>query len=345
MTRFALALAAFAFSAASAQTESRTLRGKDVAIYNLVGRLKAVAGTGDAVKVEITRGGADASKLKIESGELRSRETLRIIYPSEDIVYPNLRGSSRTEIRVNADGTFGDGGDWRDRDRTIIRSRGDGLEAYADLTVSIPKGQRIALHLAVGRVEVTNVEGDITVDVSSADVDVSGAKGVLTLDTGSGRVDVRNVTGDLEVDAGSGGITIDKVTGGIINLDTGSGSVEASEIDVKEFRADVGSGGVRVMGLKSPNVTVETGSGSTTIELLSPVDRLNVESGSGGVTIRAPANLSAEIDAETGSGGFQSDFEILSRRLGRRHVEGTIGDGRGRIRLESGSGTIRLLKR
>jgi lia operon protein LiaG len=89
---------------------------------------------------------------------------------------------------------------------------------------------------------------------------------------------------------------------------------------------------------------VETGSGGATLELLSNVERLNVETGSGGVTVRAPATLSAEVDIETGSGGFQTDFEITTRRLSRNHVEGRIGDGRGRVRLEAGSGTIRLLK-
>jgi lia operon protein LiaG len=345
MRRFASAIAlSLLATSAVAQTENRTVKGKDVAIYNLVGRLRAVAGTGDAVSVDITRSGADASKIKIATGTLRGRETLRIVYPREDIIYPDLRRGSRTTINVNEDGTFGDGNDSRWDDRITIRGSGTGIEAYADLVVKIPKGQRISLNLAVGRVEVANVEGEVMVDVSSADVDVADLKGILNLDTGSGRVGVRNVTGDVIVDAGSGGITIDRVSGGILDLDTGSGSVEISGVDVKELKADVGSGGVRIMALKSPNVTVETGSGSAYLELLGVVERVSVESGSGGVTIRAPANLSAEIDAETGSGGFSSDFEILSRRFGRRHVEGTIGDGKGRIRLESGSGSIRLLK-
>ena len=66
--------------------------------------------------------------------------------------------------------------------------------------------------------------------------------------------------------------------------------------------------------------------------------------GSGGATIRVPATVSAEIDAETGSGGFSTDFEVVTRRLGRNHISGRIGDGKGRITIEAGSGTVRLLK-
>ena len=331
----------------TAATEQRSIRGAQVAIYNLAGRVRAVPGTGDAVVVEIARGGADASKLKIESGSLRGRETLRIVYPSDRIVYAEMRYRARTSVHVRPDGTFSDGGDWnewRDRDRVEIRGAGDGLVAHADLTVRVPKGQKIELFLAVGRMEIQNVEGDLLVDVASADVDISGTKGPLSLDTGSGRVSVRDVTGDVSLDSGSGGLTLDRVKGTSLRIDSGSGGVEATDVEVTELNAEVGSGGLRLYKVKSPVVTAETGSGGVTIELIAEVQRLNVETGSGGVTIRVPATLSAEIDAETGSGGFSTDFEVTTRRVGRNHITGRIGDGKGRISIEAGSGSVRLLK-
>ena len=341
----ALAFAALLATPVSAQTESRTIKGSTVAIYNLVGKMRAVAGTGDAVVVEITRTGADAAKLKIETGPLRNRETLRIMYPSDRIVYPDMRGS-RTNMNVRADGTFSDGSwDDRDRDRVEIRSYGPGLEAAADIVVRVPRGQKIELFLGVGRMDVANVEGDLYVDVASAEVDVAGTKGNLNLDTGSGRVAVRDVTGDLNIDTGSGGITLDRIKGNVLRLDSGSGGVQASDIDVKEFNVDVGSGGLRVYRMKASDLNVDTGSGGAQLELLSAFDKLIVDTGSGGVTVRAPATLGAEVDVETGSGGFQTDFEIVTRNFGRNHVQGRIGDGRGRIHIEAGSGSVRLLKR
>ena len=72
----------------SAQTEKFTLPGSDIAIYNLVGEIRAEAGTGSDVTVEVTRGGPDAAKLKVETGMIRSRNTLRVIYPDSRIIYP-----------------------------------------------------------------------------------------------------------------------------------------------------------------------------------------------------------------------------------------------------------------
>src|SRR3954466_11817650 len=149
---------------ASAQTEQRTVRGATVAVYNLAGHLRAVAGTGDAVTVDITRGGHDGAQLKVETGEIRGRQTLRIGYPSDRIVYPDMQNSNTT-MQVRDDGTFSEGGgDSFGRDRVSIRSYGPGLEAFADLVVHIPRGQKTQLYLGVGRVDVTNVEGDLVVD-------------------------------------------------------------------------------------------------------------------------------------------------------------------------------------
>src|SRR5476651_2451945 len=75
-------------SLATAQGVERfPLEGRDVAVYNLVGTMKVEGGAGDRVVVEVTRIGADAAQLKIETGELRGRNSLRIHYPADRIVY------------------------------------------------------------------------------------------------------------------------------------------------------------------------------------------------------------------------------------------------------------------
>lgn len=337
-----LLLSAVAAVPALAQTEQHSLSGPRVAVYNLVGTIRAEAGGGGEVAVQVTRRGRDAGRLSIQTGAIGGRETLRIVYPAERIIYPEL-GRSRIRMDVRRDGTFSDQWDGR-RDDVEIRRDGSGLEAHADLVVRVPKGKRIELFLGVGRMDVANVEGEIVVDAGAAEVTVTGTRGILNLDTGAGRVSVRDVAGDVTVDAGAGGVSLDRIRGDVLVIDSGSGGIQGSDIEVRELRADVGSGGFRFIRTKAPSVEIETGSGGAHLELLSDVQRLDVEAGSGGVTIRAPATLDAEVSIETGSGGFHSDFEIVTRRMGRNNVQGRIGAGRGRIDIESGSGTIRLLK-
>ena len=68
-----------------AAQERKTIPGPDVAIYNLAGIMKLEAGSGADVAVEIARGGRDGGKLTVATGEIRGRQTLRVIYPEDDI--------------------------------------------------------------------------------------------------------------------------------------------------------------------------------------------------------------------------------------------------------------------
>lgn len=334
-------------SIAGAQTERRTLPGDRIAIYNLAGRLRVQAGSGSAVTVDITRGGRDGSRLTLASGDIRGANTLRVVYPSDRIVYPDMGYRSRTDLRVNGDGTFDDhnnGRDWYREDRVEIRGSGTGLEAFADLLVSVPKGQRLSVHWGVGEATVSNVDGDLNISVASARISTEHTRGYLNLDTGSGAVSVVDAQGDVNLDTGSGSVTVDGVKGNDLSMDTGSGTLTVSNVDVKILKGDVGSGGMRLTRVKAARVNLDAGSGGIDLDLASTLEELNVDAGSGGVTVRMPATQGATVDVETSSGGIESDFEVQTTRFGRQRLRGQIGDGKGRIRIESGSGRVRLLK-
>jgi hypothetical protein len=121
-----------------AAQEVHQLAGADVAVYTLAGRVQVVRGTAADVVVRITRGGAGASQLRIETGPIAGRSTLRVVFPDDEIVYPAMGRRSSTTMSVRADGTFGDG-NGRSGDRVRVRGSGSGLEAWADL---VDRGSR-----------------------------------------------------------------------------------------------------------------------------------------------------------------------------------------------------------
>ena len=357
---FAAAALLVAYARADAQTERRVLSGEQVAIYNLAGKLRVESGGGSEVVVEVMRGGRDGDRLRLEEGTIRGYQTLRVVYPSDRIVYPELGRGNRSTITVRDDGTWGNelsrgdrsergdrsSRDYPDRERNQVEisSAGSGLEAYADLRVLVPRGQRLVIHNAAGDARITMVDADLAVEVASSTISADRTRGRLSLDTGSGSVSVSDAQGDVDLDTGSGGVTITGVRGGNLKMDTGSGSIRGGDIDVSDLKADVGSGGVHLERVRASRVDVDAGSGGTELELLSPIDQLKVEAGSGGVTVRLPATLSATVDLETGSGGIDTDFSVQVTKFEQHHIVGRIGDGRGRIKIEAGSGSVRLLR-
>ncbi len=304
----------------AAQSPQRyDLGGAEVEIYNLVGSARLEAGSGNTVQVEVTTGGADAGKLKVET----EGGTLRVRFPGDRIRYSRMEHGGSTTIRVDEDGTF-DGQHHGGRRVRISRDEGD-LEAWADLRITVPAGRSVELHLAVGRIAAANVNGRLRIEAAAAPVTVAGGKGDLSVTTASR--DVR----------ASGG-------NGPARLSTGSGEIEVSTWSGGDIEAETGSGDVRLSKVRATDVGVQTGSGNVTLELQSVVQSLDVETGSGDVSIVAPPSTSAKLEIATGSGDIESDFPLAVTRSGRHHLTGTIGDGKGRVSVGTGSGGVRLLR-
>lgn len=318
-----------------------SLSGDEVAIYNLAGTAEIVRGRGPDVIVRVRRGGDDAAQLDVEVDRIDGREVLRIIYPGSRIVYSELGRRSQNTVRVAADGTFGGR---RRGDRVTISGSGRGLEAWADLEIMVPAGKSVSVYISAGAANARGVEGDLTIDTGSGRVTAFDITGSVNVDTGSGSVEIRNVTGDVMVDTGSGEVEINDVRGREVNVDTGSGGVTGSGITAESVEIDTGSGNIELAEVNASSISLDTGSGSVYVELLRDIDNLEIDTGSGSVTVVLPADVGAEIDLETGNGGIDLDFPVTVRRAARDHVVGRVGDGRGRIHIDTGSGSIRLVQ-
>jgi hypothetical protein len=296
-----------------AQTETIALSGSSVAVYNLAGTVSIAAGSGSDVTVTVRRAGADAERLELRTGAVDVRrgdqgevETLRIVYPADRVRYDGMRGT--TQLRVREDGTFWGGG-WNGREgrRVEISNRGGGLEASADLEISVPRGKRILVALAAGAIDARNVAGD------------------LYLDTGSGNVEARAI----------GGATL--------SIDTGSGDVTVADAEVREVEVDTGSGNVTLLGLRTGRVGVDTGSGDVTVETAAGSASIGVDTGSGDVTVSVPADYAGEVRLETNSGRMTTELPITLLRRSDDEIAGRIGEGgSARIEVDTGSGDIRI---
>ena len=327
-------------TALSGQEDFRLPSGR-AAVYNLAGAVEIVPGSGGDVVVQVMAGGSDARQLEFDVFEVDGREALVIRYPGDEIRYPEMGRRSRTQIRVNDDGTFfGDS----DRSRTRrVDIRGDnGLEAWADLRISVPRGSDFALFLAVGETTLTDVDATTLIDTGSGAVYAQGAAGSLSIDTGSGEVVVEGCSGNLNVDTGSGRVEVRDIRGDEVIVDTGSGEVVANQITAESVNIDTGSGSIEASSVSAADVILDTGSGAVEVELLADVDNLEIDTGSGSVTLWVPENIGARVEMDTGSGGIELDIPLEVREVKRDYVRGTLGDGDGRIIVDTGSGEIRI---
>ena len=337
LSRLALSTAAaFALAAPLAgQTERFSLTGRAAAVHNLAGEVTVAAGSGNAVVVEITRGGQDARQLRVT----RDGDAVRVAYPGDRIVYARMGADSRTTLQVRRDGTLG-GGPAGSR-RVTVAGAGQGTRAWADVRVLVPAGRAVSVHHGVGTVQVANVDGRVQVEGASATVRTQGTRGALVVDVGSGAVDVRDAQGEVTVETGSGRMTLTNVRGTTLRANSGSGGVTGSGLRAETLGVEVGSGSISLSGVNARDVSLETGSGAVTLGMESDAN-LDVETGSGGVTVTVPRAFGAELDIDTGSGGITVDLPVTDRRSSRGSYTGRVGDGNGTVRIQTGSGGVRL---
>ena len=334
-----------AYPLGAQQAERHRLAGNDLAVYNLVGTLTVGPGTGPDVVVEVTRGGADAAQLRVEIGMVRGRNTLRILFPDDDIVYSRDgrrgRGGWNTTLRVNDDGTFGHG--QNEGRRIRISSRGDGVNAWADVRVLVPGGKSLRAGLGAGQVTANGVTGDLWLQASAGDIDVTETAGRLRLESGSGGISLAQGSGTISVHTGSGEIGLSDVKGDRLHGGSGSGSLTLRGADFERVELQTGSGSIRASAVTARDIELSTGSGGVSVEALTRPDRVEVETGSGSVTVTLPENFGATVRLETGSGGIDlGGMSVTGSRIRRNRVSGTTGDGRGTLTVETGSGSIKV---
>jgi hypothetical protein len=174
----------------------------------------------------------------------------------------------------------------------------------------------------------------------SIDYEITMPKGA-NLDAGSGSGDLRinDIAGGLKASTGSGSIEVRGI-GGAVALDTGSGDIRAELIDPSSTKAQTGSGSIRIEGVKG-GLRAGTGSGDIDIQG-QPTSDWKLETGSGSVTLSV-GGAHFSLDASTGSGSVHSDPPISTHgSLEKHHIMGDVNGGGPMVRVETGSGDIRI---
>ena len=354
MNRIATLLIASALVAPTLQAQEQVRAGQratlaagnTVEIFNAVGEVTLRRATGSSVEVTATPQGSEGGQLQFFTDTEGGRARFRVVFPDVDQIAAPEGWGGRTQLHLRADGTFGGDND----DNWGRRRRGDqvdiggsrGFRGYANLEIGVPDGVEIIVRLAVGRVNVDGVNARAVIDLWSANADATNIAGDWLFDTGSGDVNVRGARGTLKIDTGSGAGIVSGMQGDLLNIDTGSGSVDATDVQVDRFVFDTGSGSVRARRITARRGEADTGSGDVEIEYTGgTVDDLVIDTGSGSARLTLPDNVSARVVVDTGSGG------VTVNRSGaifeRRGDDGTVlrfGDGRGRIRIDTGSGNV-----
>jgi hypothetical protein len=215
--------------------------GRTVYLRNVNGAVRFEQGTGNKV-------------------EVRAVKRWRRGDPEDVRIEARMAGSGNGDILICAlwhEATCDEDGYQSNRDRRD-RDRRNNNDVSVEFVVRIP---------ASARVNASTVNGDMSVNGTSADIDASTVNGDVEAFSSSGRVEastvngsihVRNgatITDDVEYSTVNGSVTIELPanTNASVHLSTVNGRIETEfpvtlngNINPRRIRADIGNGGPRI---------------------------------------------------------------------------------------------------
>lgn len=188
---------------------------------------------------------------------------------------------------------------------------------------------------------------------ASLDIDVVSAPLVIDGIDG-GDIQVNTVSGKARINARTPSLKVDSVSGGIelaghaaqAELQTVSGEILAPALG-SDAKLQTISGRIQVAGGPWRKLTLSTVSGDVQLSGgLAADGSLSIDSMSGDVQLQLPAATSASLHASSFSGDLRSDFGTPKEP---EHGPGSsldvrLGDGRGKISIETFSGDLRVRK-
>jgi DUF4097 and DUF4098 domain-containing protein YvlB len=165
------------------------------------------------------------------------------------------------------------------------------------------------------------------------------ANSFLEASSGSGNVTDDGVGENSKLNTGSGNIHATGLHGGF-TVGTGSGNIYADTTSPGDVKAETGSGNIELRNLRG-GLKATTGSGDIKVAG-APAEGWHLGTGSGKVELWV-GDAPLTLDASSGSGGIHTDREMLTQgSMNTHHVTGKLNGGGPTVRIETGSGEIRI---
>lgn len=144
---------------------------------------------------------------------------------------------------------------------------------------------------------------------------------------------------DLALKSGSGNIEAVDLELAKLEMKVGSGEVKLNDVKAKSTEAKTGSGDVSLSKVAAQDLQLHTGSGDISI---NEVTARNAEarSGSGSVTVRLGSVKDWTATARTGSGDIEIDLPGTEKSKSSHFMK--AGQGNNQLNVHTGSGDIKI---
>ena len=335
---------------------SITITGGDVTECSVIARICGRASTeeeaqqlAEQVKIEIETVG-DTLTVKAEKPPSKNRRSISISY---DITIPK-------QTNIECASSYGA------IELANIKGTTSGKTSSGSIEAKNIDGP-VNLDTSYGSVKCRNITGDnITVKSSSGSITAEIIKGSaqlttsygsitctdmsdgdIKLKTSSGKIKLSNASfGDCDAHTSYGSIVSDELKGKSIKLHSGSGSINVTESSANTTNLSTSYGRITCRQITTNDITAKSGSGNLDIACSdsTPTEIVaDLVTSYGSIDFAVPQNFAGQVDLSTSYGSIRTDRPItISGEISKKKLKGTIGEGNGKLHMQTNSGSINL---
>src|SRR5689334_609395 len=187
-------------------------------------------------------------------------DTVRLAADNADITI-KVSDDDTTTVKEKRHYWFFSRGDAYSVDGSTLKLDGDcGWNCSADYEVTVPRGTKVVGENGSGDLALTGVAG-VDADSRSGEVQLTDVEGDVKLDLTSGDVSIRDLAGRLSIKANSGDIEAEGLRGGPVEVETSSGDIDLDLTEANDVRVKGTSGNVEISAPGGYRVQTDTRSG------------------------------------------------------------------------------------
>lgn len=338
------------------QSGSITITGTDSNECNLTARVVGHAPTEEeaqelAEQVEIQTETADhVLKIRANQPELTNNRSLSVSYEMtvprrlNVLCESSYGGLSAAHLQGAIKGKTSSGS-----------IQAEGIEGPLDLDTSYGSidcksiaGPTTLLRSSSGSITATDLKGEAKMVTSYGSITCDTFSGTnLDLKTASGKIAISHASfRDCLATTSYGSLTCNHLKGDSIKLRSSSGGLDLTALDAPTLDLSTSYGNIKAQEITTAKLVADSGSGSVNL-VCTPATSADlaaeVKSSYGGIDFTAPPGFRGQVELNTAYGSIRTALPVMvSGEISKKRVSGKIGEGRGLLRLQTGSGSISL---
>lgn len=231
-------------------------------------------------------------------------------------------------------------------DKMPRQYNGNGKDG-SKLTIKVPHTVNLSADTISANLQISQLQGELALNTVSGNISASHLNGKPALHTVSGDITTQGLNGNIQLETVSGEIQ-DTDSKGEINYRLVSGDLNSQTL-AQQITVEQVSGEITANWSQAKEIHLRSVSGDSQVSLANSINKANLESVSGDITLTFTQLPDASFDLNGGPGGsiknsVSQDAPQKQKYLPNEELSFKIGAGNANVKMATISGDL-ILKR